>query len=61
MLTFRRPTKQAHAVLFKLVYSIVDGEEAPLLWDDSQGIYRHRHDLIALFRPAQEDRLTMFL
>lgn len=63
MLAFRQPTKQAHEAFHRKFYynSSTGSEESPLLWGDSSDLYRNRHDLIALTRPLEEDRLTMVL
>ena len=61
MLSFRPPTKQAHAAFCDEFYFDRQGGELPLLRGNSEGLYRNRHELIALARPAEEDRLTMML
>jgi hypothetical protein len=61
MLSFRPPTKQAHKA-FRWKFNMdSDDDQNSLLLGDSWDLYKDRHELIALARPAEEDRLTMAL
>lgn len=59
ILFFRPSTKQAH-IAFRWKFNIdSDDSQNSLLLGDSWDLYKDRHELIALARPAEEDRLTM--
>ena len=61
MRSFRPPTRQAHEAFCWKFNMSSDNEKNSVLLGDSWGLYTDRHDLIALARPAEEDRLTAAL
>lgn len=61
MLSFRRPSKQAYKAFHNEFHNVENGKETfPLLGGTSAAVYDDRDDLMAIARPAEEDRLTMF-
>ena len=61
MLSFRPPTKQAHKA-FRWKFNMnSDDDKNSVLLGDSWDLYKDRHELIALARPVEEDRLTAAL
>jgi hypothetical protein len=62
ILSLRKPSKQSHHAFRQKFWNVADGiEHHPTLKSSSAGLYEEREDLVALKRPQEEDRLTMFL
>jgi hypothetical protein len=62
ILSFRRPSQQTYKAFYNEFHNVEDGEEPfPTLGGTSASVYDDRNDIMALARPAEEDRLTMFL
>merc|ERR1711939_974091 len=60
MLALRRPSKQTFRA-FNQLFMNVDEGRFPTLGGSSSTLYNNRHDVGALARPLEEDRLTSFL
>jgi hypothetical protein len=62
ILSLRRPSKQTYKAFYNKFHNAEDGEETfPTLGGTSAAVYDDRGDIMALARPTEEDRLTMFL
>lgn len=62
ILSLRPPTKQAHTAFHNHFMNLdANGNGYPTLGGSSASTYDEREDLVALARPAEEDRLTKFL
>jgi len=62
ILSLRRPSKQTYKAFYNTFHNVEDGEETfPTLGGASAAVYDDRGDIMALARPTEEDRLTMFL
>jgi hypothetical protein len=62
ILSFRRPSKQTYKAFYNEFHNVEDGEETfPTLGGTNASVYDDKDDIMALARPAEEDRLTMFL
>lgn len=60
MLALRRPPKQTYKAFDQLFMNADEGR-FPTLGGESSLLYNDRHDISALVRPLEEDRLTSFL
>ena len=59
-MALRRPSKQAFKAFDQLFMNADEGR-FPTLGSSSSSLYHDRHDISALARPLEEDRLTGFL
>lgn len=60
MLALRHPSTQTFRAFNQLFMNIDEGR-FPTLGGSSSSLYNNRHDICALARPLEEDRLTSFL
>ncbi|KAF1949990.1 hypothetical protein CC80DRAFT_497020 [Byssothecium circinans] len=61
-LSMRRPSRQVHEAFYNYFWNKSDTKpDFPSLLGNSSTVYNDRDDLVALVRPAEEDRLSAFL